>query len=83
MPVPLARPAHAPCAPTACPRLLPLVCGRTFFTVPETLLAGAPAMVYFNKRRSWGFGDQPNVKLHYGFNDWSTQVRRRFGVRGA
>eukprot|EP00878_Enallax_costatus_P019424 GHUV01020494.1.p1 GENE.GHUV01020494.1~~GHUV01020494.1.p1 ORF type:complete len:681 (+),score=155.90 GHUV01020494.1:249-2045(+) len=46
---------------------------RTFFSIPETLLAGAPAVLYVNKKRTC-FHDQPNVKLHHGWNGWDSKM---------
>jgi hypothetical protein len=49
---------------------------RTFFTVPEVLVAGMPARVYFNRARPKGFLHSPNVKMHFGWNGWDDKVGR-------
>jgi starch synthase len=41
-----------------------------FLTVPSTLVAGANASLYYNKRASPVLCDRPNVELHVKFNDW-------------
>jgi hypothetical protein len=47
---------------------------RMYFTIPEVLLAGAPAMMLFNRRRSWDFAEEPNCRLHYGWNGWDAKA---------
>ncbi len=46
--------------------------GSKFFTTPEVLLAGEPAVLYVNRRRCVGLEQNPNLRLHLGFNGWST-----------
>lgn len=43
-----------------------------YFTAPQVLLAGGPAQIYFNRARSHALRHSPNVKLRYGFNNWSS-----------
>lgn len=46
---------------------------KLYFTTPEVPLAGAPLTLYANRRRmAHGLGDSPNVRLHVGFNEWSS-----------
>ncbi|KAG2443225.1 hypothetical protein HYH02_009298 [Chlamydomonas schloesseri] len=46
--------------------------GSAFFTTPEVLVAGEPAMLYVNRRRlRGGLSDDPNLKIHFGFNAWA------------
>ncbi len=54
---------------------------RTYFTLPENLIAGAPARVFFNRKRSWAFADKPNCKIHYGWNGWSDKVLENGAAR--
>jgi enterochelin esterase-like enzyme len=44
---------------------------KLFFTAPETLVAGAPAVLYLNRARSGPLHDKPNVRAHLGFNHWA------------
>eukprot|EP00884_Botryococcus_braunii_P022082 jgi/Botrbrau1/8558/Bobra.0359s0022.1 len=46
---------------------------RIWFSTPEVLEAGGTACIYFNRKRSPSLRDSPNVKLHFGFNDWEIQ----------
>lgn len=46
--------------------------GSKYFTTPEVLLAGEPAVLYVNRRRCVGLEENPNLRLHLGFNGWST-----------
>jgi len=41
-----------------------------FFTLPCPLVAGAPALVFFNRARAPLFRHAPNLKLHHGWNGW-------------
>eukprot|EP00198_Chlamydomonas_reinhardtii_P004541 XP_001693877.1 predicted protein [Chlamydomonas reinhardtii] len=46
--------------------------GSPFFTTPEVLVAGEPAVLYVNRRRlGQGLSDDPNLKVHFGFNSWA------------
>lgn len=40
---------------------------KQYFTVPETLVAGAPAVLYFNRARSWALGNNPNIQVRWGW----------------
>lgn len=44
---------------------------KLFFTAPEALVAGAPAVLYMNRARSGPLHDKPNVRAHLGFNHWA------------
>lgn len=39
---------------------------KLFFTAPEALVAGAPAVLYFNRARSHPLRSNPNVKVRGG-----------------
>jgi len=59
---------------------------KLFFTAPEVLVAGAPAVLYFNRARSWPLANNPNIKVGVGRADtlaggW--QGGRRAGARAA
>ncbi|KAG2443453.1 hypothetical protein HXX76_001810 [Chlamydomonas incerta] len=46
--------------------------GSPFFTTPEVLVASEPAVLYVNRRRlGSGLGEDPNLKIHFGFNAWA------------
>ena len=36
---------------------------KLYFTMPESLVAGAPARLYFNRARSWALRHNPNVRV--------------------
>ncbi|GLC43975.1 hypothetical protein PLESTB_000215900 [Pleodorina starrii] len=44
--------------------------GSNYFTTPEVLVAGEPAVLYVNRRRVRGLETNPNLRLHFGFNGW-------------
>ena len=37
--------------------------GSLFFTMPPLPVAGAPAVLYVNRKRSWVLADSPNVRV--------------------
>lgn len=43
---------------------------KLYFSTPEVLVAGASARLYFNRARSEPLRNNPNVKVHLGFNHW-------------
>lgn len=52
-----------------------------FFTCPEVLVSGAPAVMYMNRRASDGLRDSPNVKVHLGFNNWELPAQMTLDLK--
>lgn len=49
---------------------------KLYFTAPETLVAGAPARLYFNRARSWEMRNNPNVRVRHSLTaDLPAQMR--------
>ncbi|EFJ50202.1 hypothetical protein VOLCADRAFT_89088 [Volvox carteri f. nagariensis] len=44
--------------------------GSMYFTTPEFLVAGEPAVLYVNRHRVRGLEHSPNMRVHFGFNSW-------------
>lgn len=43
-----------------------------WFTAPQALVAGAPAVLYFNRKQTHTpLNSSPNIKVHFGFNNWT------------
>lgn len=46
--------------------------GSIYFTTPEVLVAGEPAVLYVNRSRLLGLVHTPTLRVHFGFNSWQT-----------
>ncbi|GIL79183.1 hypothetical protein Vretimale_16716 [Volvox reticuliferus] len=46
--------------------------GSMYFTTPEVLVAGQPAVLYVNRRQVRGLEHNPNLRVHFGFNNWQS-----------
>ncbi|GIL61286.1 hypothetical protein Vafri_15684 [Volvox africanus] len=46
--------------------------GCMYFTTPEVLIAGEPAVLYINRRQVRGLEHNPNLRVHFGFNNWQS-----------